>query len=174
MANNKKTELELDLIEIEAYRTLQSEDFDFGTGLIKNESIESEDAYYKMDQQNIEYFLGHYDYLNKDHLNNNYLSDRDNLDIKINKRSINLHNKKKYKRKLKRMADNYSGKYYYVILEKENIFGQPYLMINHSRYAPGYKKYVRKCSNKKVRQYKKGISKGCGFKKIYDYTYEIW
>lgn len=171
MTKQSIVELEMDLIELEAYRTLQSEDFDFGTGLIKYKGIYgSEDAYYEMDQQDVEDVLEDLNWMQ----NNYYLSEQDDLEVKTNKRNINLHNKRKYKKKLKCMADNYNGRYYYVILEKENIFGQSYLLMNHSRYGPGCKKRVRKNSNKKIRQYKKGISNSGGYRKVYDYTFETW
>lgn len=51
---NKLEELELDLIEINAYRDLQDEAFCFdGVNAIKTENKNSEDAYYEMIEDNI-------------------------------------------------------------------------------------------------------------------------
>lgn len=51
---DKLKELELDLIEIMAYRDLQDESFCFdGVNEIKNESKYSEDAYYRIALNNI-------------------------------------------------------------------------------------------------------------------------
>ena len=45
-------ELEIDLLEIQAYRELQNEPFCFdGKNLIKNESLFSEDAVWEMQEQ---------------------------------------------------------------------------------------------------------------------------
>lgn len=50
------------LNEIKAYRSLDGLDFDFGTGLIVNDSsYGSEDAYYEMDIQNLEDTTEHWD-----------------------------------------------------------------------------------------------------------------
>jgi len=40
--------------ELEAYRDLSGQSFDFGNGLITDDSTESEDVYWKRDQENIE------------------------------------------------------------------------------------------------------------------------
>jgi len=44
------------LSEVKAYRSMQSDDFDFGSGLIKNEGC-GEEAYYKMHIQMMEEVL---------------------------------------------------------------------------------------------------------------------
>ena len=54
MINKTIEDLELDLIEVQAYRDLQDEPFCFdGRELIKNESGYSEDAYYRMQEEDI-------------------------------------------------------------------------------------------------------------------------
>ena len=54
MNNKKIEELELDLIEIQAYRDLQDESFCFDViNEIKKENKFSEDAYYKIIENNI-------------------------------------------------------------------------------------------------------------------------
>ena len=50
---NKFIELKLNLIEIEAYRRLDKEPFDFGHGEIENESLVSEDEYYQMEYETL-------------------------------------------------------------------------------------------------------------------------
>jgi hypothetical protein len=50
------------LIELDAYRRLSGQSFDFGTGMISDDSIISEDVYYKMQQQELEELL--YDKIN--------------------------------------------------------------------------------------------------------------
>ncbi len=56
--HNQLLEAELDLIEVQAYRELQSTPFNFGTGIMSYDGIYgSEDAYYEMDEQSLEYFI---------------------------------------------------------------------------------------------------------------------
>jgi len=52
----------LKLAEIKAYRELDGQDFDFGTGIIINDmSFGSEDAYYEMDLQSLEEAIEYWD-----------------------------------------------------------------------------------------------------------------
>lgn len=50
-------ELYTDWNELEAYRILQKEPFDFGTGLITNDDSQSEDIYWKMEQWTIDNYI---------------------------------------------------------------------------------------------------------------------
>lgn len=52
------------LVEIQAYRNLDGEPFDFGTGLLVNDGefrLGSEDAYYEMDIQCLEDIIKNWD-----------------------------------------------------------------------------------------------------------------
>jgi hypothetical protein len=49
--------------ELEAYRNLNGQPFDFGAGLITDDSKESEDVYWKIQQWDIEHALDHLDCL---------------------------------------------------------------------------------------------------------------
>lgn len=65
----RKTDAINQLKEIEAYRELDGEDFDFGTGLIKNEMRQgSEDAYYEIDLQNLKDTIIFWEFNNKPEL----------------------------------------------------------------------------------------------------------
>jgi hypothetical protein len=68
MSKQIKEDLIIDWNELEAYRTLNGQSFDFGTGLITWDDPKSEDVYWKMEQQNIENIiddLERYKYISK-------------------------------------------------------------------------------------------------------------
>ena len=91
--NLNKEELKGDLAEVKAYRDLQSEPFDFGTGLITNDSKQSEDAYYEMQEQDLEEFI------------ENIEAELQRVERNKNRRLNRYARKQRAKRKKKRLAD---------------------------------------------------------------------
>ena len=59
-------ELYINWDELEAYRRLNGQSFDFGTGLIKWDDPKSENIYWKMEQQDVENYI---DYLENKKIN---------------------------------------------------------------------------------------------------------
>ena len=133
------------LKEIEAYRRLDGQDFDFGTGVIKNEMLQgSEDAYYEMDIQLLEEIIKYWDYetyKNKKKKN------------KLNRYSNKMIDKKKLKM-LKKINGSLVSDY------------KGYLTRN---YRGKRSKFLKQVGNKKVRKYNSKLSSGGADRKIFDY-----
>ena len=143
-----------DLIELDAYRILSGQSFDFGTGIIKNDSKISEDVYYKMQQQELEELL-----FNK----NNYIPQNKN---KQKKHRLNKYERKKitYKRlkKLHSISLYTCGAY-----EKNGRLTRFYLS--------GRKGYAKWCSDRKVRHGNKEFClRGGGYRKVFDYWWTVY
>lgn len=156
----EKEELLLDLIEVRAYRELQSEPFDFGTGLIENDSKFSEDAYYKMEENEI---------LEK-------LRDLEEGKTKKNKQVNNkkIKNKRKYyldKKAEKRMKKLHEIGVYQVYEAINEDTGEKYM---DKFYLSGRKGFAKRQSNKKVRKSNNFPLKGGGYRKVYDYWWEVF
>jgi hypothetical protein len=151
-----KLELELDLLEIEAYRALESETFDFGEGEMRNDgeyNLGSEDAYYEMEIQNIKDALLDLEY---EHPNKQ--------ETKNNNRLNRYHRKKVGKRKLKKLTNyNWWSAYYD---EDAGYYKRCYLS--------GRKGFAKRCSNKKVRKELKFPLRGSGYKKCFDYWWTVF
>jgi hypothetical protein len=157
---NKFEELKLDLIEIEAYRRLNKETFDFGHGEIENNSSVSEDEYYRMEQAAI---------------NELYYDDYDDIIklIRQKKRiSTTRHNRylcklKSYQR-LKQLQD-YAWHITYYDEDKK-------------RYVRCYggmkpKRDAKQASRRRVRNRMKHLEftfKGNEYRRLYDYWWELW
>lgn len=146
------------LEEIEAYRSLDGEDFDFGTGLIINEmSLGSEDAYYEMDIWALEDVIEYWDY--PIHTKRK----------KRKKRENKYARNRKYKDKLWKDVEKdwthvwMNGKWY-----QEGTHPKRY-------YRGKRSTYLKKQSNKKIRQYKGDFApKGDGFHKVFDFWWELY
>lgn len=143
----------LQLKEIEAYRELDGQDFDFGEGLIINEmSLGSEDAYYEMDIQMLEDKIMHYDYedeCNKVKSNNKY---------KLHRRD--------YKQKEKKRLEFLSKVSWIGVMERSGYLQRCY---RGKRSA-----HLKKQSNRKIRYYKGDISsKGRMCHKLFDFWWEL-
>ena len=111
-------------------------------------------------------------------------------DIPESKRLNKYERNKKYKEKLKRIADNPrrypSGAYYetdrnfcdwnplhqdYHSWAKENAkYVKRCYRANH---APGYNGFLKRQASKKFRHYKDELANGCAYKKTFDYWWEL-
>lgn len=155
--NINKEELKGDLAEVKAYRDLQSEPFDFGSGLITNDSKESEDAYYEMQEQDLEELL------------DNIESEINEVERKNRKRLNRYARKQRAKRKKKRLADQ--GVYF--VYEKEcRETGNKYVT---QFYLTGSRKLAKRETNRKIRNSKNDFSlKGGGYRKKFDYWWTVF
>jgi len=152
-------ELELDLMDIKAYRQLQSDNFDFGNGIIINDSPVSEDVYFKMEQLDLENALYCDSYI--DDLE--YIID---LYYKHKKIRLNRHARKAItQKKLKSHYSHYHGMCYWH--DEKNIFVR-----DTGRKIR--KRCIKKQARKKTRRRKNDFPlKGNGFRKIFDYWWEL-
>jgi len=145
------------LNEINAYRELDGQDFDFGIGLIVNEmSFGSEDAYYEMDIWSIESCIEYWDYYPK--------PKRKSKKKRENKYARN----RNHKNKLWKMVESdwfpvwMDGKWF-----EEGIYPKRY-------YRGKRSSYLKKQSNKKIRQYKGEFEpKGSKFHRVFDFWWEL-
>lgn len=139
--------------EIRAYRDLESEVFDFGEGEMRIEGwYGSEDAYYEMclpeESGWDEYYYEHFYHKYKPKPKLKYKASR-------------YCKKQKYKQRLEKLCHIR----WWAVTD----------MNTHKRrcYMSGRRKYARKQSNKKVRNYKSGISNGGNYRKVYDFWWEV-
>jgi hypothetical protein len=141
------------LKEIEAYRSLDGLPFDFGTGLIPNEmSLGSEDAYYEMDIQNLEGIIEYWDYVDDTKKRRKY---KDKL-FKYYKRKIDQ----------KKLSKLYNETWWAV---------QDCGEYKKRCYIGSRTTFLKKYSNKIVRRYVNEVSvKGNGYRRLFDYWWEIW
>lgn len=162
--NKEIEETELDLIEIRAYRTLQSAPFDFGAGIIYCDGIYgSEDAYYEMEEQELEDYL--YGLIGEKRFNYNH---SDNIPKKKLRKRLNKYLRKKITlQKYKKLSKSLRHSWYGIYYSEEK---QRYIRI----YFSGSRKVIRKESEKKVRRINDFKFKGSNFKKVYDFWYELF
>lgn len=143
------------LNEINAYRELDGQDFDFGTGLIINEmSFGSEDAYYEMDLQAIEEIIEYW-----------------GCEFDIPKRKNIVKRDRQYRRYVKQK-------------EKKRIKHLSEIswmnVINRGDwqqrcYRGKRSKHLKSQSHRRVRKYKDKISsKGNMSNKIFDFWWELY
>lgn len=141
--------------EVNAYRELESETFDFGTGEMRMEGLlGSEDAYYEMDLQELEERRQEkeQEYYNRP------------LTIENNIKRVN----KLYKRKeidQKKLRDLSKITFWFV--EDKGDYCKKH-------YYSRARKVLRNLSNKRVRSYKGEISNGSHYKKIYDFYWNLF
>lgn len=146
------------LNEINAYRELDGQDFDFGSGTITNEmSYGSEDAYYEMDIQSLEDTIEHWDY------------DRPVKPKPYKNRENKYYRNRKYKDKLWKMTElNWMPIWKKERRYEEGLYPKRY-------YRSKISSYLKKQSNKKIRRYKGGFpSKGNCCHKVYDYWWKLY
>ena len=151
--NKRIQEAKLDLIEVKAYRALQS-------------SHSSEDGYYEIEEQNIEDYLGE------------LLDKKDLIINNINNNTYNVHSNKYKKRpnrylrkkiilqKYKKLSKNLYKSWYAIYFSEKK---QRYIRI----YNSNCRQWASKCSEKKVRKSNDFKLKGSNFKKVYDFWWEI-
>jgi hypothetical protein len=144
----------LDLIEIEAYRTLEGQSFDFGTGVIHNDfSYGTEEAILEMQQQDLEeiiYYWGWDDYL--------YIKRK-------KKYKLNYYARKQISKiKLEKLAKvSWYAAYY---SERVGRYVRCYLS--------GRKGYAKYCSKRVVRNRNDFPLKGNGYRRAYDYWWIVF
>ncbi len=141
------------LKEIEAYRELDGQDFDFGNGLIINKmSLGSEDAYYEMDIQVLEDKIANWEYKNR------HNKPRNNSKYKLHRRVYEQKEKKRleFLSKVSRMN----------VMERSGCLQRCY---RGKRSA-----HLKKKSNRRIRYYKGDISsKGRMCHKLFDFWWEL-
>lgn len=155
----------IDLLnEIKAYRELEGMPFDFGSGLVTDDSPCSENTYYKMDIESLEDAI-------------EYLKDKKSEPKKTER--LNRHYRKMYHKKHKhlRKIKNYAGGRYDTKWEYGQHGRINYEYIYYKRYYVGDKAYKKK-SNNKIRLTKIGKEdfklKGRNCYKKFDYQWTIW
>ncbi|UUV46285.1 hypothetical protein [Bacillus phage vB_BanS-Thrax2] len=141
------------LNEINAYRELDGQDFDFGTGLIKNDmSFGSEDAYYEMDIWSLESIIENFDY----------------PVYRIKKKRKQRPNKHARKRKqiqdMERMR--HDDNWFYPVYNNDKY---------NKRYYRGKRSaFLKKVSSKKIRNHKGSFQpKGNKHKRVFDFWWEL-
>ncbi len=144
-------ELITDWNELEAYRQMQGESFDFGTGLILNEGKGSEDVYWKIEQHMIDDAL-------------NYLENRE---FKMSKRKLKTKPNKYFRRDIKNNKLKKLSKYVYTIYYNEDC--QRYIQF----YLSGVKSYAKWCTNRKVRNSYE-VSNHGNYRKAFDYWWTVF
>lgn len=156
--NNKLEDLKCDLEEVKAYRSLQDKPFDFGNGLITNDSCETEEAIYEMEEQNLEEFI------------DSIVYDRErNQKPKKSKRLDRYSRKQKGKSHFERLAKQ--GVYFVYETENEQT-GKKYVK---RLYLSGCRKLAKRETNRKVRNSKNDFSlKGGGYRKKFDYWWTLF
>jgi hypothetical protein len=151
---NRETELELDLIELKAYESLQYQNFDFGDGSIKNDG----DFSVKIENYNqiINELSHELSYLKENKTKNKQTFKQKTRE---NKYFIN----KKHKEKLKSM----SNKHWTNVSTRKHNYPKVFYRESHS-------KKLKKISNKAVRKYNGRLNgKSCDYKKVFDYWWEL-
>ena len=152
------TDIQLTLIELNAYRILNGQSFDFGNGLITNDSKISEDVYWKMEQYDLEELISGYFLL---------MNEEDYIDRDFTKKKSRLN---KYERKQidnKKLNKLYQiGKYSCGVSEYKGHLARWYMS--------GRKKYAKKYSNSKVRKFKDFKLKCAGYRRVFNYWINVY
>lgn len=150
---NQIEEYMLDLEEIKAYRSLEGESFDFGTGLIENElSYGTEEAIWEMEQQDLEETIKWWNG-NKEHTK------------RKRKYKLNHYFKKQIDSiKLKQLSKVSWFPVYYSDSKKRYI----------RCYLSGRRRYAKWCSNRAVRNRNDFSLKCAGYRKVYDYWWCVF
>jgi len=155
-----KVELELDLVEIEAYRELDGQIFTFGGYEMRNDgefNLGSEDVYYKMDAQGLKDAILDLEYEKKIIFYNRQDKTKQ---IKINKHQL----KNKHKNKLKNLNKyTWWTTYYHEDLDYYERF-----------YLSGRKGFAKLISKRIVRHRYDFALKGNGYRRCFDYWYCIF
>lgn len=158
-----KEDFEMLLQEINAYRYLDGESFDFGNGLIENNHefhYGSEDAYLEMDEENIKEMLESWNKIN--YWGNYYQNYKKSH--KIKKRLNRYECKKMTQKKAKNLTSMIWWATYY--REDEGYYKRC--------YESGRKKYAKYCTNRKVRHRNDFSLKCGGYRKVHDYWWDVF
>ena len=155
--------LYIDLEEVRAYRNLQNTAFDFGSGLITNDSTVSDDAYYEMQEQEILKSIDNIEYIMREMV----LRNEEEL-YYIPQIRYNRYNKNRIsKKKLNALKD----KGIYAVSFKEHD-GKKYLT---RFYLSGRKKFAKKQTNKIIRKSRNNFNlRGGGYRKKFDYKWTVY
>lgn len=155
--NNEIEYYELLLQEVQAYRRLQSEPFDFGTGIIHIDGIYgSEDAYYEMEEQEIEDILDELKWEKR--FNYKYIKGSNRRSTRPNRYKRKRITQQKYKKL------NYKCGFAYFNEDKDRYIRY---------YYSNRRKYAHKWFVKKLRKNNEFKLKGNNYRKVYDYWWEI-
>ena len=153
MDTNLYEELMIDWNGLEAYRDLQGESFDFGTGLIANEGQESEDVCWKMQQWDIENALDHLDFI------------RDNYSLRKHKRKRRKSRTKDIdNRKLKKLAEISWFPVYYNKSKGRYI----------RSYVSGRRNFAKWWTNRTIRHTNDFPLSRNGYRRVVDYWWIIF
>jgi hypothetical protein len=162
------TEMLLDLKELEAYRTLEGRPFDFGHGDVPNDlTFGTEEAYWEMEIQEIESVL--YDYCDDLIM---YYPDTNNINHKNKSTTKKNRYLNKLKSKEKLIQLNHTANWIYVSYDEDKKY--------YSRRFSGQKvkRDTKQQSRRRVRNRVKALSdfsiKGCEYRRLYDYWWELW
>jgi len=141
-----KKELMIDFNELEAYRSLNGIPFDFGSGVVTDDSKESEDVYWKMSQQDIEDCIEEFE-----------------ESPQLNKRKKNHPNRyeRKYAKR-NRLEEIHKQSLHPVWYDKEE---QRYRRC----YYSSRKKFAKKQTNRKIRHTKDFSASGSEYRKLFNY-----
>ena len=155
--NEKEIKTKQDAIdtleEIRAYQNLEGLSFDFGNGLIQNDlSYGTEYVYWKMDAQVLEDIIEDWEY--------DYKSQSNNSRQRPNKHYRKIIGIRKLKKLLK------SSCYTVYYNEKENRYVRWYLS--------GRKGFAKWCSDRAVRNRNDFPLRGAGYKRCYDYWWQVF
>jgi len=146
-----KKELMIDFNELEAYRSLNGKPFDFGNGLVTDDSKESEDVYWKMSQQDIEDCIEEFE---------------ESPQPKTRKKSRPNRYERKYIER-KRLSEIYEESWHPVWYDKDS---QRYKRC----YYSGRKGFAKRQSNRKIRHTKDFDANGGMYRKLYDYWWNVF
>ncbi len=141
-----KKELMIDFNELEAYRSLNGVPFDFGNGLVTDDSEESEDVYWKMSQQDIEDCIEEFE---------------ESPQPKTRKKGRPNRYERKYAGR-KRLQKIPREVWWIVGFDKEKMLYKRY-------YESGRKGFAKKQTNRKIRHTKDFATDGGGYRKLFDY-----
>lgn len=153
-------ELYTDWNELEAYRNLNGQSFDFGTGLIILDDSKSEDVYWKLEQYAIDNCI--------DDLENNFIFKYKRKYFK-NKENYYL-NKVYDKEKLQHLKDT---TWWAVWFKNKYDETKPQYLVR-AWFATNTRRFYKKYSNHQVRKHNDFKMCGNGYRKVFDLWNEIW
>jgi len=145
MSKQTKEDLIIDWNELEAYRILNGQSFDFGTGLITWDAPCSEDVYWKIEQQNIENIIN-------DMEKYKYISKRKTKRRKYKTKDIDI-------QKLKKLI--FVSSYFAQYNENKNRYCRIYLS--------GCRKYAKWLTNRVIRHSNDFPLRGNGYRRVVGY-----
>jgi hypothetical protein len=154
IASMNRTEIEELYADIQAYRSLEGLEFDFGDGMILNELLQgTEEAYWEMDLQDLEDLLSYYE----------------NRPPPLPKKvRLNRYECKKItQKKLKKLHDLHC---YFVRIDSFNELG-----FYRRVYLSGRRGYAKWCSRRAVRNREDFTTyKSNSYRKVFDYGWTLY